>query len=62
MYSYEIDELMKIYNYSLLSHQYLHICKTSPQINYIEYKPYGNYFEMSTSDGYYWKFTVSLGE
>ena len=62
MYSYEIDELMKRCNYSLMSHQYLDIRLNSNQINYISYKPYGDYFEMSTSDGYYWKFTVSLGE
>lgn len=60
MYSYEIDELLRRCNYALLSDQYLNICKTSPQINYVEYKPFGNYFEMSTTDGYYWKFSVSV--
>ena len=62
MYSHEIDELLKRCNYSLLSNQYVDIFHSSPQISCVKYKPFGNYFEMSTSDGYYWKFSVRTGE
>ena len=62
MYSHEIDELLKRCNYSLLSNQYVDICHSSPQISCVEYKPFGDYFEMSTYDGYYWKFNVRTGE
>ena len=57
MYSYEIQQTLESSSYNIDSETYLNICLTSPQIKEIKYNPYGNYFEIWASDGY-WKFTV----
>lgn len=58
MYSFEIDELFKNENYNIDSQTYLYIINSSPQINHIVYKPFGDYYEMQSNDGYEWKFKV----
>ena len=60
MYTYEIDNIIRKYNYTLPSYVYSEICKTSPQINWIKYTPYDDSFEIATSDGGYWKFSVYM--
>ncbi len=57
MYSYEIQQILESNNFSIPSDTYMNICSTSPQITRINYNPYGHYFEIWASDGY-WKFSV----
>ena len=57
MYSYEINELLMKSNFRIPSDVYLRISE-SPQICRVKYNPYGDFIEMWTSDGNYWKFTV----
>ena len=54
----EIDNIMEQSNYNISSDTYLNIIQTTPQIDHIIFKPYGNYFEMWSDDGRYWKFSV----
>ena len=58
MYSYEIENLLKCRNYLISNKEYFNICKTSPQINFIEYNPYNNDFYMKTTDNYNFNFKV----
>lgn len=58
MYTYEIDNIMRKYNYTLPSYLYLQICNTSPQISYVGYNAYDSSYKISTYDGGYWKFNV----
>ena len=58
MYSYEIDNCIKEYNYNLPSKLYLKICKESPQISEVKYEPFENKFSIKTKDSYFWKFGV----
>ena len=58
MYSYEIENLLKYRNYLISNKEYFNICKTSPQINFIEYNPYNNDFYMKTTDNYNFNFKV----
>lgn len=58
MYSYEIEQLLKIRNYLINSEEYLNIMKSSPQINHVKYSPYADEFETWTDDNYYWKYKV----
>lgn len=62
MYSYEIDELLEKNNYELDAQTYLLLLSSSPQINHVKYSAYGGYFEIWTSDGYYWKFNIANNE
>ena len=61
MYSWEINQFLEQRNYNIDSEDYIKICNSSSQISKIKYEPFGNYFEMWTSDGYYWKFKVKKG-
>lgn len=58
MYSNEIENILKSYNYNIDSNTYIHICSTSPQIVRVKYNPYSQYFEIWTNNNYYWKFNV----
>ena len=58
MYSYEIDSIMRSTNYNIDSETYLYILKSSPQITYVGYKSYGDYFEIVDEERNYWKFKV----
>lgn len=58
MYSYEIEQLLKLRNYLISNKEYFEICKTSPQIRGIEYKPNEDNFYIWTDDRYTFKFKV----
>lgn len=58
MYSYEIENLLKIRNYLLSSKEYINMCKTSNQIKSITYKPFEDTFYVATNDNYNFKFKV----
>lgn len=58
MYDYEIENILKQNQNNIDSETYLHICSTSPQLDHIHYEPYGNYFEMWSNTGTYFRFTV----
>ena len=62
MYSWEIDQKMKEYDYNIPSFLYIDIISNSPQIRHIKYNPYDNYFEIWTDEGDYWKFKVYIKE
>lgn len=59
MYSYEIDNILRENNYNISSSTYKTIL-SSPQIDHVKYSPYGDCFEVWTSDGCYWKFKIYL--
>ena len=58
MYSYEIEEYLKQRNYYLRINELIFITdvKQHPQIDHLKYNAFGDYFEMWTNDGYYFKF------
>ena len=58
MYSYEIEKYLKERNYYLKINELIFITNTKvhPQIDHIKYNAFGDYFEMWTKDGYYFKF------
>lgn len=59
MYSYEITNIMNQQNFNIDPNIYINIIQTSPQIDRVIYKPFGNYYEMWDKDGCYWKFNVN---
>ena len=61
MFSWEIRDELEKYNYRISSEIYKKICD-SPQIQKIKYEPFGDYYELYTDDGCYYKFTVYKGE
>jgi hypothetical protein len=52
MYSFEIENLMKLKNYLINVKEYLQICNTSPQIREVKYDPYQDNFMIETDDNY----------
>jgi len=62
MYSWEIDQLLKLRNYLLDAEEYLKICSESPQITRVKYDPFNNTFYIETSDDYKWTFKVKRRE
>lgn len=58
MYTYEIEQLLKLRNYLIDSEEYINMCMTSPQIKHIKYNPYENKIEISTNEDKYFKFKV----
>lgn len=60
MYSFEIDNILKQYNYNLPSDVYLRVFdpKVSTQISHTIYNPWGNYFSVWTNDNCHWEFKV----
>ena len=58
MYSHEISDIMRQHNNNIDANTYVNILKSSPQINHVVYRLFGNYFEIWDNDGSYWKFTV----
>lgn len=58
MYSWEIEQLLKLKNYLLSAKEYLKICDNSPQIVRITYNPYEDSFTIITNDEYNFKFRV----
>lgn len=57
MYDWEIQNYLKDRNYRLNSEEYINMYHSCPQMKYIKYNAFGNYFEMWT-DCNYFKFTV----
>ena len=49
---------MRSTNYNIDSKIYSKITTESSQVDHVKYSPYGNYFEIWTTDNYYWKFNV----
>lgn len=58
MYDFEIQNIMRKYNYNIPKEEYFKICDTSSQINVVKYDAYSDSLEISTKDGGYWKFKV----
>ena len=62
MYSWEIDQLMKMKNYLLEVEEYFKICDESSQISRIKYDPFNDTFYIKTTDEYEWTFKVKRRE
>ena len=58
MYDFEIDAIIRRYNYNIPKDEYFKICDTSSQINVVKYDPWSDSIEINTKDGGYWKFKV----
>ncbi len=58
MYSWEIDNLLKLKNYVISNKDYFYICKSSPQICRLNYNPMENNFYMGTKDNFNFTFKV----
>ena len=58
MYSFEIENLLKLRNYLISNKEYFEILNTSPQIKGVEYKPFENNFYLWTNDNYSARFKV----
>lgn len=58
MYSWEIENLLKLRNYLINSKEYLNILNTSPQITHTQYTPATDEFETWTEDKYHFKYKV----
>lgn len=58
MYSWEITQVMKDYEYRLPSHVYLYITESSPQVNHVSFNAWNSRFEMWDNEGEYWNFEV----
>lgn len=58
MYSWEIDQLMKLRNYLIESEEYYKILITSPQINHVKHTPENGNFLIETDDNYKVNFKV----
>ncbi len=50
MYTWEIENLLKLKNYVLYGDEYLHMISTSPQIKEIKYNAYNDTFESWTRE------------
>ena len=51
MYSWEIEQLLKLRNYLITMDEYIRIV-SSKQVNMVKYDPYNNTFYISTADNY----------
>nr|DAL75238.1 MAG TPA: hypothetical protein [Caudoviricetes sp.] len=49
---------MQKHNYSIPSSLYIHICRTSPQLQGVRYNPWDQTYEMWDGENNYWKFRV----
>lgn len=58
MYSYEIEQLLRLKNYILSIKEYIQILNTSTQIKHIKYDPYNDTFYIETEDNYNFKFKI----
>ena len=57
MYSWEIHTELERNNYVISVEIYNKICE-SPQVLKIKYEPFGDSYELYTTDGYYWRFKI----
>lgn len=58
MYSYEIEQLLRLRNYLLDVKEYFEICDNSPQITRVTYNPFNDMFTILTSNNYKFEFKV----
>ena len=62
MYTWEIENLLKLKQYLLTGREYLNMVQTSPQIKRIKYNPYNDTFEIWTKEDdnseHYFKYKV----
>lgn len=58
MYSWEIAKLLELKNYLLEVEEYIKICSSSPQINYIHYDAYNDNFNIKTDNRYDFNFKI----
>lgn len=58
MYSWEIDQLMKLRNYLIEIKDYINISSTSPQIYLTCYDYTSDNYYWKTNDNYEWTFKV----
>ena len=56
MYSWEIEQLIKLKNYVITIQDYCEIVRTSPQIDHVLYKD--EYFNLFTTDNYHFKLKI----
>lgn len=54
MYTYEIEQLLRLKNNLITYKEFLEITRNSPQIDHIKYNPYQDNIEMwSTDNGHF---------
>jgi len=58
MYSWEITNTLKYYEYNLPSYVYLDMTGNSPQINRVAYNAGNNRIDMWDNEGNHWDFKV----
>lgn len=58
MYSWEIENLLRLREYLISNREYFYILDTSPQIRGVQYKPFEDNFYIQTDDNYNFKFKV----
>ena len=58
MYSYEIENLLKLRDYIISSSEYFEILNTSPQINNVKYDTGNDTIQIKTDDKYDFKIKV----
>ena len=58
MYSHEIQQLLEYRNYLISNEEYFNICRTSPQISGVQYRPFEQNYYIQTKDNYNFKFKV----
>lgn len=58
MYSWEIEQLLRLRNYLISNKEYFNIIDTSPQINHVKYDGWNKDYNIWTDDNYYFKFKV----
>lgn len=60
MFTYEIDNILKSYNYNIPSSVYINICRTSPQIWVIKREWDGRYYIQTKDGNEYHDWTISV--
>lgn len=60
MYSYEIENLLKLRNYLVTREEYAKISdiKQNPQINHIKYDTFKDEFQIDTKDDFHFKVKI----
>ena len=58
MYSYEIEQLLKLRNYLVSIEEYNNIVSNSPQIDHVKYED--NVFKIWTTDNYVFEFRIKF--
>jgi len=61
MYTYEIIQYLQNRHFNISNREYIDMVNNSEQIDHVRYNPYGDSYEIWTTDGYYANFTVHGG-